>query len=62
MRIPVKGLLNGRGLGLGIDDEEVLLGVGRLSDVLCVFQRRFPTARSCLHTPIPASSKPVTES
>lgn len=41
MRIPVKGLLNGRGLSLGIDDEEVLLGVGRLGDMLCVFQRRF---------------------
>lgn len=41
MSIPVKGLLNGGGLGLGIDDEEVLLGVGGLCDVLCNFQRRF---------------------
>lgn len=34
VRIPVKGLLDGRSLGLGIDDQEVLLGVGRWCDVL----------------------------
>ena len=34
MRVPVKGLLDGRGLGFGIDDEKVLLGVGWLSDML----------------------------
>lgn len=40
MRVPVKGLLDDRGLGPGIDDEEVLLGVRGQCDVLCIFQRR----------------------
>jgi hypothetical protein len=30
----LKGTLNLRGLGLGIDDEEVSLGVRRIGDVL----------------------------
>jgi len=30
----VEGLFDGRGLGLGVDDEEVALRVGRVGDVL----------------------------
>lgn len=36
--IPVKSLFDEGGLGFGIDDEEVLLGVGGLGHMLYIFQ------------------------
>ena len=63
----VKGLLNSCILGFSVDNEKVYLSIGRLGDVLwssCQIHRLwFGDWLQCLvHTPMPASSRPVTES
>lgn len=67
--IAVESGFNGGCLGSGIDDEEVLLGVRRLCYVLDPFgqngQYRIGAQyvwKGAKRTPMPARSKPVTES
>lgn len=64
--IAVEGGFDGGGFRFGIDDEEVLLCVRRLCYVLDIFQsehsRNTVPVRETRRTPMPARSRPVTES
>jgi hypothetical protein len=70
--ISVKSLFDRRFFCLGIDNKKVLLGIWRRCNMLTVdlstmlISSRHPIAElgalDGIHTPIPASSKPVTES
>ncbi len=59
---PIKSLGNGCVFGFRIHDKEILLRIGRLCDVLQIARQHCPEELQTSHTPMPANSRPVTES